>query len=255
MRRALLILCAIGFTVFAAIFVATYTSPLSVEKAAREVVRLEVERRVGYRVEVLSNSSIITLAQKALGRTDLEIEQAKNALSEEVPQRVANGVADMLNADCECRKKLTSLAVRTQEERVSSLSQVRERLTDLIESTYASVRESLLRELRIFSGTNAFAFAALAFVTWLRRAAALQLLLPAVVLVGAALLTASVYLFNQNWLHTVLYSDYVGLAYLGYFAAAAAGLADVIFNKARACTKLFNLAASVVGATLKAVPC
>lgn len=255
MRRALLILSAVGFAVFAAAFLTSYISPLAVEKAAREIVRLEVEHRVGQRVEALSDSTIVTLAQKALGKTDSDIAQAKRALAEEVPQRVANGVADMLNADCECRKRLTQLTVKSQEDRVSSLSQVRERLADLVVTTYASVRDSLIRELRIFAGTNALAFALLAVVTWRRRAAALQLLLPAVVLVGAALLTGCVYLFYQNWLHTLLYGEYVGLAYLAYFAAAASGLADVVFNKARICTRIFNAAASALGSALQAVPC
>ena len=48
--------------------------------------------------------------------------------------------------------------------------------------------------------------------------------------------TSAIYLLNQDWLHAVVYSDYVGFAYLGYLALASALLADVVFNRARATT-------------------
>jgi hypothetical protein len=79
--------------------------------------------------------------------------------------------------------------------------------------------------------------------------------LPAVVLLGAVTATSRIYLFNQDWLHSVVYSDYVGFAYLGYLALASALLADVVFNRARATTKFVNAILDAVGSTLQALPC
>ena len=67
----------------------------------------------------------------------------------------------------------------------------------------------------------------------LRPRASWHLLPAAVVLVLAAGVTAYLYLFNQNWLHTVVFSDYVGWAYFAYLGVAAGLLGDVVLNRGR----------------------
>lgn len=255
MRRALLILAVLGTALFGTACVVSLLNPLLVERAASEVVRIEVERRVGEKLDKLSSSSVVALAQKALGKTNAEFEGAKRQLLEGVPQQVAGVVAELLKADCECRKRLTMGAVAAQQARITTLGQARDRLVGLIESAYATVSANLLREFRIFTAANASAFAILALVTYRRRGAALQLMLPAVALVGAVAVTGGLYLFNQDWLHTVLYSQYVGLTYVAYLGAVAALLADVVFNRARVTTRLVNGALQVVGSAVQAVPC
>ena len=88
-----------------------------------------------------------------------------------------------------------------------------------------------------------------------RQRAALQLALPAVVLAGAVVITTTLYLFNQNWLHTVLFSQYVGLGYVAYLGLAVAFLADIVFNRARVTTELVNIVLQALGSAIKAVPC
>ncbi len=255
MRRAILILAFVGITLFGAAFVVSFLDPLLIERAAREVVRIEVERRVGEKLDSLSTPRVTALAQKALGKTDAELEHARRQLVGGVSQKVAQVVADMLNADCECRKRLVERAVTAQQEGITTLGQLRERLLGQIESAYATVTANLMREFRIFTASNAVAFTLLALVTYYRRAAALQLALPAVVLVGAVVITAGLYLFNQNWLHTVLYSQYVGLTYVAYLGAAGALLSDVVFNRARVSTRLVNGGLQALGSAVQAVPC
>lgn len=161
----------------------------------------------------------------------------------------------MLNADCECRKRLVARAQQSQIEEISSLSRAREKLLSLIESTYASVTQSLTREFRIFTSSNAAVFAILGFTTLLRRKAGLQLALPAVVLVGSATITGSLYLFNQNWLHTVVFSQYVGMTYVVYLAGVTLLLADIAFNRARITTHIINAVSSALGSTLSVAAC
>jgi hypothetical protein len=255
MQRSLIVLSLLGFLLFGGAFALSFLNPLVIERAAREVVRIEVERRVGEKIDSLSNSRVADLAQRALQNTEADIARTQRALRDEVPRKVANVVADMLNADCECRKRLVEYAQRAESERLSSLTQVRERLAGLIESTYASVASNLMREFRIFTASNAVAFALLALITLIRRKATLQLILPAVVLGGAVIVTGGLYLFNQNWLHTVVFGQYVGLAYVGYLAGVALLLADVVFNRARVTTRLVNLVLQSVGSVATAVPC
>ena len=256
MRAALIGVGLLGATVFGLALLLSFVHPIAIERAAREVVRIEVERRVGAKVDELSNSKVAQLAQKALGKTDAEIAAAKQALSQDVPRKVADAVEKMLDPKCECRKRLAVARIKTaQEQHLGTLTRVRESVAGLIESAYASVTANLMREFRIFSGSNAVAFAALALVAFVRRGAWLQLLVPAVVLIGAVLITGSLYIFNQDWLHTVIYNDYVGFAYAGYLLAVAALLTDVLMNRARVTTHLLNALFSVVGVAFQAVPC
>src|SRR5256885_15548500 len=75
-----------------------------------------------------------------------------------------------------------------------------------------------VREFRIFTASNALVFLALTSVTARRRRAGLQLALPAIVLVTASAVTATLYLFAQDWLHTIVFGSYIGLAYMAYLA-------------------------------------
>lgn len=126
--RGVLLLASIGgVAFFGAALLASYVQPLLIEKAAREIVRIEVERRVGEKIDVL-------------------------AMANDVPRRVAEVLADMLNADCECRKRLVELAVKAHGEQLSPLGQIRQKLVGLIERSYATVTHNLMREVRIFSG-------------------------------------------------------------------------------------------------------
>lgn len=255
MRSALLALSLLGVLLFGGAFAVSLADPLLVERAAREVVRIQVEREVGEKIDSLSNSRATSFAQRALQSTDADIARTQRAIRDEVPRRVAAVVAAMLDADCECRKRLAEHAQKAVGERLSSLTHVRERLAGLIESAYASVARSLIREFRIFTASNAAAFALLGIVTLIRGRAALQLLLPALALVGSVVVTGSLYLFNQNWLHTIVFSDYVGLAYTLYLASVALLLSDVLLNRARVTTRLVNAAFQVVGSAATAVPC
>jgi len=105
MRKFLLVLSLSLAALFAAAFVISLAKPVWVERLAREMVRIEVERRAGHQVEVLSNSKLVSLAQKALGRTQAEIEATQRELAEKIPQQVAAVVRNMLDPNCECRKR------------------------------------------------------------------------------------------------------------------------------------------------------
>ncbi|WP_374565052.1 hypothetical protein [Ideonella sp.] len=255
LRSVLLAIGLAGVALFGAALLLSWVEPLWVERAAREVVRIEVEQRVGEKIDTLSNSKVAALAAKALGRTEAEIDAQRRALKEGVPAKTAQVVADMLHVDCECRRRMSENATRATEERIGTLDQVRARLLGLIETAYASVTQDLMREFRIFCGSNAGVFGLLALVTWFWRRASVQLVVPALVLLGAAGLTGGLYLFNQNWLHTIVFSEYVGMGYVAYLGGAFALLADVAFNRARCITAVLNVLLDVVGSATVLVPC
>lgn len=231
-RPVLLSISAIGVAVFGIAFLISFVRPLLVESVAKELVRREVETRVQERVA--------SFGETRLGRWAME-RVTDRKLDEVVSEKVAALVAQIQDSD-------TTLDLLAGTE-------AGQRFDRLIRTKYSEVVQALLREFRIFTAANALVFLMLGATAYSRRTAGLQLLLPAVVLVGAATMVGSVYLFGQDWLHTILFSDYVGLGYFAYLGAACVFLIDVVFNHARITTEIVNAALNVIGATIQAVPC
>ena len=239
MRKAILILALLGAGIFASAFVLSIVNPLLVERAARELVRIEVEKRVGEKIDSLSSSRLVGLAQRALGRTDVQIERTRQAIRDQVPRTVAVVMARMSDADCACREGLRAKALEFERTQLGSLLKARERVAALVESAYASVQQSLLREFRIYTISNAAAFALLALIAFVRKDARLQLLLPAVVLVGAVAVMGGMY-FAQDWLHTIVFGEYLGWWYAVWLCIVALLFADILMNRARVTTHFLN---------------
>jgi hypothetical protein len=122
----------------------------------------------------------------------------------------------------------------------------------LVRAAAPRMTRGLIREVRIFSGANALVFLALGLMACFWTRAGRQLLVPASILLGAALLVGCTYVFNQDWLKTILLGDYVGLWYFSYLGLALAFMLDVVFNGARASLLLVEAAISAVGAVFSA---
>ncbi|MFG6413954.1 hypothetical protein ACG02S_08600 [Roseateles sp. DC23W] len=120
---------------------------------------------------------------------------------------MARAVADMLSADCECRKRLAERARQSHEERLGSLRQAQARLSEWIEQACANTRDPLQRELRIFTALNAVLFALLGLLCLRKRSSAMQRALVAVTMLGASAVVGGAYLFNQKWMHTLAFGD------------------------------------------------
>ena len=255
MRRAILWVSFLGFGICGSAWLISLLNPLLVERTARGAIKLEVERRVGEKLDALSNSRIIELAQSKVSATDARIAQANKALRDDILGKVADVIAQMNNADCECRQRLRDSYRNSTNSYIASLNSSKQSLVELIESSYAAVSSSLLREFRIFFGSNAGAFALLGLVAVVRRRASTHLILPAIVIVGAVLVTGGFYLFGQNWLHTIVFGQYVGLAYLLYLSGVSLILADICLNRARATTRAMNVILSLVGGVASLTPC
>jgi len=248
MRTLILTVSILGFLLCAGLLALSFAAPLQVERWARQAIEQEVQRRVEARWQSLETPGLVRAAEQQMRRHADEVTQARRAL-------VSVVVQDMQDPDCPCRRKLREWQRAGWEGRIQRLAALNERLRMLAQTKYAEASAALLRELRIFAGCNAAVFLLLGLVAFVRRRAKLQLLVPTVVLLGAAAVVGGVYLFTQNWLQTVLLSDYVGWAYVPWLGVGIGGLADVVWNRARVSTQLVNAVGSVLGVALSAVPC
>lgn len=254
-RLLFLALGIVGGLLFGSAFMLAVFKPGFVEQVAKDLIRHQVEKTVGEKVESIDAVFLSGRAVSFAGGYAAEIAQAKRQLAERLPERVADVVAEMANLDCECRNKIEQSVRDGFEWRITSAAQAQARLTTLIRTRYMETAGQLNREFRIFTASNALVFALLAVAAQVKRRAGLHLLPPALVLIAAAALTAWLYLFNQDWLHTIVFGDYVGFAYVAYLALVFAFLSDVLFNRARVTCELLNQLFSAVGSGLEVVPC
>lgn len=222
-RRSALAIGTIGLVFFALAFLASIDSPGFVEKSAKNVIRYQVEKEVHKKIEAI-DSHFLSKKAAVLAPTHAD-DIAETNIREGFVWRIAN----------------TSVA--------------QERLTMLIRSKYMETASKLPREFRIFTGTNMIVFTLLPIAVRVKRQAGIQLLPAASVLFLAASVTAYMYLFNQNWLHTLVFSDFVGLTYFAYLCGVFALLCDIMFNWARVTVKLVNVALNGIGSAVQATPC
>jgi hypothetical protein len=254
-RRSVVTIGVVGFLFFALAFFASWANPGFVEQIAKQIIRFQVEEQVHEKVEAIDSHFLAKQATIFAHKYTDDIAQTKRQLAQQLPARIAEVIAEMQNLDCECRKKIETNIRERFEWRISSATQAKERLTTLIRSKYMETARQLTREFRIFTGTNAIVFGLLLIATMVKRQAGLHLLPSAFVLLLAAAITAYLYLYNQNWLHTLVFSDFVGFAYVGYLAGVFALLCDILFNRARVTAELLTQLLKAVGSAIKVVPC
>lgn len=240
LRRALMLIGALGAAMFGVALLVSLVQPLLIERGARELLRIEMERRIGERIDRLDESRLGALAQDALKRIEADRIAASARLRHAVPRITQTVLANMQDASCECRRRIAQLIEDSARDRVATITAAEQSLRHIAETAYASVSRQWLREFRIVTGTNATAFALLTLIAWWRPRAAIQLTVPALLILVAVGITGYGYLFAQDWLHTLLFSDYVGLGYAAWLAGVTALLGDIVLNRARVTTNVLN---------------
>jgi hypothetical protein len=246
LRRVIAAIGVAGSLLCASLFAVSWLHPAALESWARQAIAQQVQARVERQLEGLSNASIGRFAGGVIDRNSREKAVAQAQIASKLPSSVALVIGAIADPVCGCRDGAVSperLAAFVDKVKRSENAQLRAsigkldranaRLTALIASKYRDVADALLSEVRIFSGANGALFLLLALIATFWKRSALQLLAPAIVLTGAAAITGSLYLFQQNWLHTILLSEYVGLAYFPYLGLALMFMVDIVFNRAR----------------------
>lgn len=233
-RFLVLLLSALGSAAFGSLLLVSLLQPTWVERVARELIRQQIEHKVGQRVQALDEGFLSAQARILWRDKAQEIEAARKALAAGLPARIAALAAEMGIPACECRQRRQ----QRLELQIGTAQQMQAQLDALIHSAYLDTADKLLRELRIFSGANALAFVLLGVAAWRRprganRASGTALVPAAATLLVATLASSAVYLWGQNWLHTILFGSYVGWAQLAYIALVYAWLCDLLFNRAR----------------------
>lgn len=256
LRVALVVVCVAGTVLFASAFVATFVARPTLERAAREYLVAQVQELARQRfdstlAEHPTLRSAADTVAKELSRTAQSVSDFRDS---DLPEQVGAIIAALCAKDCEQDREA---AVERHTGRVRAWA---DRVVEGIEAKLSGLREfvvghyrkrlaALIHEVRIFTGINATLFLCTGALLWWRRNAMAPLLVPLALLTASTGISAWLYLSTQNWLWTVLLSDYVGWWYAALVIVVGAFLVDIVFNRARVS---INIVTSLPGAI---VPC
>jgi hypothetical protein len=124
-----------------------------------------------------------------------------------------------------------------------------------VERRYHDTLNELYGDILIFLSVNLVVMAAALMLALFRGAAARHLLPIAGLLTVSTLIAACWYVLGRNWLWAIIYSDYVGWAYLGILGVLFILLADIALNRARATSEVLNTVSHLLASGGSWSPC
>jgi hypothetical protein len=249
----------VGTLLFGGLLALTFYTPSWVEHAARDFITTEVQAEVDARitgVDVAGNARRLANAAEVLFRQNAErLDALKAGLRAKLHERIADALTEIRDVDCACRARIAGLLESGMLNSLSSLEAANARLQDFIQGRYLRVVAELKRDLRIFSATNAAAFALLLLLSFTKPRALSHLVFPGMLLAVAVLVSSYCYVFKQNWFFSIVYSDYWGFAYLGFLGFVFGLLLDIFLNHGRVTTRLGNGLLHSAGSAFSLAPC
>lgn len=257
MKWALRLMGGAGVFAFGLALALTFLAPIHVERAARGFIQSQLEAYVTERLAAFQDDGraarINRLAGALAERHNEEITALRERLATGLNAQVVATIDRMQDLSCECRQRMLRALDTATALRISSLERAEPQLRRLIEGKYSEIVADLLRDLRIFTAANLVAFLLLLVLSFAKPGHLRPLFVPGVLLGVAAVTTSAIYLLGQNWFFTLLYSDFVGLAYAGWLALIYGLFLDIAMFEARVTRWIVDAVASAVGNA--PVPC
>jgi hypothetical protein len=248
-----------GAAAFATFFMLTFSVPAWVETFGASFIEGEVNERIDSSIDALEppagEGALSRVANALYQQNQQEIARLKAALKANAHERMADALAQIRDLDCVCRDKVAQFLADQFQLDIVLLQAANDRITDFIQATYMEIAAELKRDIRVFTGVNTTVFLLLLFVSFLKPRAAAHLFLPGVLLFVSTAVCSYFYVFEQNWLLTIIYSDYLGFGYLAYLAIVFLFLCDIFFNKGRVTTNIVNAFLDMIGSAANVSLC
>jgi len=157
------------------------------------------------------DTALSSAASAIYAKNEEAIERYRESLRQKVHERMADAIAEVRDLDCECRDKWAQWLKEGTSTKIRLLQKANQGITDFVQSNYAKVVANLKRDIRVFPSANALAFLLILALVILKPEACLQIFVPSLLATAATLICSYFYLFEQNWLLTILFNAYFGL--------------------------------------------
>ncbi|MEM7281372.1 MAG: hypothetical protein AAF438_07070 [Pseudomonadota bacterium] len=260
LKKGILIgLGTVGSAIFIAALSLTYSTPAWIESFASEYIEREATKKLDDSIDAIqpsnSGGALARLAQTVYDSNEERIDGLKESLRANVHGRLAAAYAEIRNLDCECRKKTEKFLKEGFETNILLLQAANDKVVDFIQYKYMDVLTELKRDIRIFAATNAIAFLLLLVLAFLKPNAMTHLFVPGILLAISTIVCSYFYIFEQNWLLTIIHSEYLGFAYLGWLGFVFLFFCDIVLNRGRVTTEIINGVLNAIGSAASVVPC
>lgn len=260
LRGLLVTVAAAGVLCSALLFATSFFNPRAIAHSARSFVIEETKERYSeYRSQVLRNSS----AEKTLGFLKQRFEVKLQDLPQTV-KRLEMLVGVLMDGFCQSRRcegiwadadQRRQIFAERQALEANDLSQGLVVIDGFLKHKTQEVLAGLIRDVRIFSGTNLAIYGALCLLVTLVGADVLRpLMVPAFLVLGSNLIATGLYLFDQNWFYTILYSHYWGYGYLILVGLILVLMLDIVVNRARGLRFLGHILGAIGSVFVALVP-
>lgn len=255
MKISLRIAGLLGFILFTSMYVLTYGSPKQLEESARGFIKIQIEKEVREKAAVITGSSLGVKAKSLADKLGFQESQLKQDLDNNLPEKIASIMARMCGYDCERKKQLANNIGESYLNKIQNLKVGQVNLADIVKGKYVEIVKSLKTDIRIFTLSNALMFLVLFLISALKPQAIKQLYVPATLLFSSTLIATSFYVFGQDWFYTIIYNDYMGLAYLVYLGIIFGFLLDIVLNKCRVTSYILNVIGHAISGIGSVSPC
>lgn len=249
LRWALMVVSAAGILIFSMIMASTFADRAVLEKAAVFAVQKKVQAEVKTNYPNLETEWFLQSAEILRDKFGAKGEAFQKALDAKMDIAIATAISRFCGCEtvsAERQNRVTNFLKRQNIEAV----QISEKLGDFIKGKYDATITGLVRDIRIFSSVNIFAFLLIFLLAWVRPTARFHLLLPAGLLLISTVLTICLYVFGQNWFYTLMLGSFWGFTYLAYMGVVLAFTLDISLNHGRITGGILNALSNVT-----IVPC
>ena len=258
-RQLNLLLTLAGALVFAALWAYIQFVPEDFDQRTRNFAIAKIESNVDEGISSIAQSSTADRVSELAGRFSDNLQSKVDEYRFSLDQGIDVVIADILAAacrlDCERREQARQAVEDAFESAIARYGFAIDRVEALVVGEYDEVMSELRSDLSIFTGSNGIALLFAFLLSVFRGQAAKHLLPIALTLTGATLLMVYWYIFGQDWIMTVIFSDYWGWAYSWVLAILCGLMIDIAANKARITSFVFNGIGNAFGSGISFVPC
>lgn len=253
-QLTLRIVGAAGAVLFSFFFALTYHTPRWVEDFAAGYIESRLMEKLDAVVDGLGppagDGAISRYAAELYRQNEAKISGYQEMLKGNIREQLAICIPQIRAMSDELRAMLESWVRGGAALSIGQLQLDNSRLVPLIQSGYLAVVADLTHDIRIFAASNAIAFLLLLLVSFLRPEFLRELFVPGVLLAISTLACAYLYVFEQDWLMTIVQGSYLGMAYAAWLGVAFLFLCDVWLNQARVTARVLETLATAVGAAI-----
>lgn len=244
---------------FITVFALTYSVPDWIETYGANYIERKAQQRTDRVIDSFQppegEGALSRLARSVYDKNEERIEGLRTQLKDSVNEKWASAMASIRDLDCECRKQWEDIFENSFLAEISLARAVNEKITGFIHSSYMGVVEGLKQDIRIFTGGNAVAFLLVLLISFFQPRANSLLFLPALLLMISTLACSYFYLFQQDWLLTIIQGSYVGYAYLGWLSVVFLFLTDIVFLRGEMTAGIINGMLEALGSAVTVDAC